>query len=151
VREDAHRPPAKGESKPRGITASILPDNQRRTLEQLTEDLDPESGDRRAKRSAFWTMLAVSAVIASAGVLSDSTATVIGAMIITPLSTPILGIGLGLAKREPSLTRRSFGYVVVGATVVIVIGVAFSFFLPGTFSLLGNSQITGAPRRASST
>ena len=40
-------------------------------------------------------MLTLSAVIACAGVLVDSTATVIGAMIIAPLSTPIMGMALG--------------------------------------------------------
>jgi uncharacterized membrane protein len=35
-------------------------------------------------------LLLLSAVIATAGVVSDSTATVIGAMIIAPLMTPIL-------------------------------------------------------------
>jgi uncharacterized hydrophobic protein (TIGR00271 family) len=125
------------------ITAAVLPDNQRRTLEELTEDLDLSEGDRRAKRSAFWTMLVLSGVIACAGVLADSTATVIGAMIIAPLSTPILGIGLGIAKRDASLMRRSLALVTVGAALVILIGVAFSALLPGAFNLLGDSQIAG--------
>ena len=41
--------------------------------------------------SRFWLLFALSAVIAAAGVVSDSTATVIGAMIVAPLMTPILG------------------------------------------------------------
>lgn len=127
----------------RGVVAAVLPDNQRRTLDELTDDLDLNAGDRRSKKSAFWTMLVLSAIIASAGVLSDSTATVIGAMIIAPLSIPILGVGLGLAKRQGALTWRSLGYVGLGAVTVIAIGVVFSFFLPSTFNLLGNSQIAG--------
>ena len=83
-----------------GLRDRVLPENQRRTLDELSEDLDLRSGDTRAKQSAFWTMLVLSAVIATAGVLADSTATVIGAMIIAPLSTPIMGIALGLVKRE---------------------------------------------------
>jgi uncharacterized hydrophobic protein (TIGR00271 family) len=126
-----------------GLMTAVLPDNQKRTLEELTADLDLSSGDSRAKKSAFWTMLVLSGVIACAGVLADSTATVIGAMIIAPLSTPILGIGLGLAKRDPSLMRRSVVYVVTGAALVIAIGVVFSALLPGTFVLLGDSQISG--------
>ena len=41
-------------------------------------------------------MLTLAGMIAIAGVLTDSTATVIGAMIIAPLGTPILGIALGI-------------------------------------------------------
>ena len=82
------------------LSDRVLPARQRRTLDELTGDLDLGSGDAPSKRSAFWTMLVLSAVIATAGVLSDSTATVIGAMIIAPLSTPIMGVALGIVRRS---------------------------------------------------
>jgi uncharacterized hydrophobic protein (TIGR00271 family) len=128
---------------PLGLSARVLPDSQRRTLPELTEDLDLTSGDHRSKRSAFWTMLTLSALIATAGVLTDSTATVIGAMIIAPLSTPIMGIALGLATREPGAAARSARFVVAGGLLVIAIGAFFGWGLPGSFDLLANSQITG--------
>jgi uncharacterized hydrophobic protein (TIGR00271 family) len=120
------------------LRVRVLPESQRRTLAELTDDLDLTSGDSRSKISAFWTMLTLSAVIATAGVLSDSTATVIGAMIIAPLSTPIMGIALGIVKRE---RRGATRFVVLGGLLVIVIGVVFSAALPGTYDLVGNSQI----------
>jgi uncharacterized hydrophobic protein (TIGR00271 family) len=122
------------------IREALLPENQRRTLDELTDDLDLGVGDVAAKRSAFWSMLTLSAVIASAGVLSDSTATVIGAMIIAPLSTPIMGIALAIAKREGN---RAALYVVTGATLVVLVGVGFSQVLPPGYALLDNSQIAG--------
>jgi uncharacterized hydrophobic protein (TIGR00271 family) len=128
---------------PGRLSERVLPDVQRRTLAELTDDLDLASGDARSKSSAFWTMLALSAVIATAGVLADSTATVIGAMIIAPLSTPIMGIALGIAKQDPRVTRRSLRFVVLGAALVVLVGVAFALVVPGTFDLLGNSQISG--------
>ncbi|HSO05294.1 MAG TPA: hypothetical protein VLQ92_12480, partial [Candidatus Limnocylindrales bacterium] len=39
------------------------------------------SADSARKWSAFWVLLVLAAIIASAGVVADSTATVIGAMI----------------------------------------------------------------------
>src|SRR5688500_2007618 len=39
----------------------------------------------RRQRSAFWVLLVLAAVIAGAGVVSDSDPTVIGAMIVAPL------------------------------------------------------------------
>src|SRR6476620_4955893 len=104
-----------------GLRDRVLPENQRRTLDELSEDLDLRSGDTRAKQSAFWTMLVLSAIIATAGVLADSTATVIGAMIIAPLSTPIMGIALGIVKRERNGSVR---YVCLGSLLVIAIGSA---------------------------
>jgi len=121
-----------------GLRARVLPEQQRRTLSELTDDLDLTSGDSGSKTSAFWTMLTLSAVIATAGVLSDSTATVIGAMIIAPLSTPIMGIALGIVKRE---RRGATRFVLFGGLLVVGIGVLFSAVLPGTYNLLGNSQI----------
>jgi uncharacterized hydrophobic protein (TIGR00271 family) len=128
---------------PLGLSARVLPDSQRRTLPELTEDLDLTSGDHRSKRSAFWTMLTLSALIATAGVLTDSTATVIGAMIIAPLSTPIMGIALGLATREPGSAGRSARFVVSGGLLVIALGAFFGWGLPGSFDLLANGQIAG--------
>jgi len=126
-----------------GVIRRVLPDSQRRSLSELTQDLDLTEGDSVSKRSAFWTMLTLSAVIASAGVLADSTATVIGAMIIAPLSTPIMGIALGIAKQEPGGAARAGRFVLGGATLVVAIGVLFALVIPDTFDLLGNSQISG--------
>ena len=120
----------------------ILPPAQRRTTDELTDDLDLNAGDVGSKRSAFWTMLALSSVIASAGVLSDSTATVIGAMIIAPLATPIMGIALGVAKGSWETGLAAAWFVLRGAILVIGVGVLFSLSLPGTFDLLGDSQIS---------
>lgn len=120
------------------LRGHLLPDSQRRTPEDLDADLNLRSGDARAKQSAFWTMLVLAGVIASSGILADSTATVIGAMIIAPLGTPIMGIALSIivARRNGSM-----GFVALGAVVVIAIGATFSLALPEDFSLLGNSQI----------
>jgi uncharacterized hydrophobic protein (TIGR00271 family) len=123
-----------------GLRGLLLPEQQRRTLDELTADLDLREGDARSKQSAFWTMLVLSAVIASAGILTDSTATVIGAMIIAPLSTPIMGIALAIAKREPN---GSVQFVAAGVVVVVTVGVVFSLFLPADYDLLSNSQISG--------
>ena len=49
-----------------GLRDVVLPESQRRTLEERTEDLDLRSGDARAKQSAFWTMLVLSGIIATA-------------------------------------------------------------------------------------
>ena len=116
----------------------LLPETQRRTADELDDDLDLRSGDARAKQSAFWVMLVLSAIVASAGVITDSTATVIGAMIIAPLSTPIMGIALGLA-----LGRRngSVVYVTLGVITVVVIGLVFSLVVPQDIDLLSDSQI----------
>ncbi|MFE3634756.1 TIGR00341 family protein [Streptomyces sp. NPDC059168] len=120
------------------VRALILPTSQRRSLDELALDLDLSSGDTRSKRSAFWTMLTLSSVIAAGGVLTDSTATVIGAMIIAPLSTPIMGIALGSVQRRRTGSVR---VVLAACALVIAVGAVFALLLPGNYDLLSNSQI----------
>ncbi|WP_226435593.1 TIGR00341 family protein [Rhodococcus yananensis] len=122
---------------------ALVPGTQRRSLAELDERLDLSVGDRQAKRSAFWTMLALSAIIAVAGVVSDSTATVIGAMIVAPLSTPILGVGLGIAVGRGPLITRSLARIVAGIVLVVVLGVIFAQILPNPGNVLANSQVLG--------
>ncbi|WP_049558642.1 DUF389 domain-containing protein [Nonomuraea sp. SBT364] len=123
-----------------GLRERVLPEVQRRPLGDLVESLDLSSGDVRSKQSAFWTMLTLSAVIASAGVLTDSTATVIGAMIIAPLGTPIMGIALASVRRRG---QGAIGFVCFGGLLVVAIGLVFSALLPASYELLANSQIAG--------
>ncbi|MEU2385514.1 DUF389 domain-containing protein [Streptomyces sp. NPDC012461] len=121
------------------VRARVLPAAQRRSLDELTHDLILSAGDTTSKRSAFWTMLTLAAVIAAGGVLTDSTATVIGAMIIAPVSTPIMGFALGSVQR-----RRTGSAVVVllACLWVIAIGMVMSVALPAHYDLLSSSQIS---------
>ena len=60
-----------------GFAGSVTADD----VERMSSKLYIASGaDRRRKSSAFWVLLVLASVIASAGVVADSTATVIGAM-----------------------------------------------------------------------
>jgi uncharacterized hydrophobic protein (TIGR00271 family) len=121
----------------------ILPASQRWDLGHLRDHLDLLHGDRASKVSAFWTMLTLSGVIAVAGVLGNSTATVIGAMIIAPLGVPIMGIALGIVRGSGGLVARSGAFVAGGVVLVVGIGLVASAMLPRTTDLLTNPQVTG--------
>lgn len=94
-----------------------------------------------AKYSAFWVLLLLAGVIATAGVVADSTATVIGAMIVAPLMTPILGTAFALVLADRNRMLRSLATVIGGALVVIIVGVLFGMLDPLNSALEGNSQI----------
>jgi uncharacterized hydrophobic protein (TIGR00271 family) len=110
-------------------------------------DVDRMTGrlflDTRLQRSAFWALLVLAAVIAGSGVVADSTATVIGAMIVAPLMTPILGTALALVLADPRRALASAGLVVAGAVVVIAIGYALGLLIPGPIVADTNSQVAG--------
>ena len=75
-------------------------------ITRMRDQLFFECPARSRRLSCFWLLLPLSAVIASAGVVSDSTATVIGAMIVAPLMTPILGIVLAVVLTDGANLRR---------------------------------------------
>ncbi|MCA0295045.1 MAG: TIGR00341 family protein [Actinobacteria bacterium] len=88
-----------------------------------------EGADRPNKLSAFWVLIVLSTVIATAGVMADSTATVIGAMIVAPLMTPILGTALSVVLSRRRLILLNLGMILLGAACVV----AISFLLGLTY------------------
>src|ERR1700755_1207813 len=54
----------------------------------------------------LWILLC-SSVLASIGLDTNSTAVIIGAMLISPLMSPILGVGLSVAIHDKQLLFRS--------------------------------------------
>ena len=88
----------------------------------------------------FFILLISSAVIASLGLISNSTAVVIGAMIVAPLMDPILSLAFGLAVSDGKLIRRSA--VTIGFGVLAVIGTAALISLGLGISHV-QSEITG--------
>jgi uncharacterized hydrophobic protein (TIGR00271 family) len=95
------------------------------------------------QRSAFWVLLLLAAIIAGSGVVADSTATVIGAMIVAPLMTPILGTALALVLADSRRVVTSALLVVAGATVVVAIGYLLGLLIPGPIVAETNSQVAG--------
>ena len=71
-------------------------------LEHLRDAVFFDGPDKGQRLSRFWLLLTLAAVIAAAGVVGDSTATVIGAMIVAPLMTPILGTMLAVVLADRS-------------------------------------------------
>ncbi|WP_282144279.1 DUF389 domain-containing protein [Cellulophaga baltica] len=77
------------------------------------------------KGHTSWILIC-SIFIASIGLNANSTAVVIGAMLISPLMGPILGMGLSLAINDVDTLRRSLKNF--GVMVVLSILTAFLFF-----------------------
>ena len=117
--------------------ASVAQDD----LKRMRDALFFEGVERSRRLSRFWLLLPLSAVIAAAGVVSDSTATVIGAMIVAPLMTPILGIVLSVVLTDAKNLRRSILLVVVGAAVVVGLAWIMGLFVPYPVVAATNSQV----------
>jgi uncharacterized hydrophobic protein (TIGR00271 family) len=108
---------------------------------RMREGLFFEQPDIKRKLSRFWLLLTLAAVIASAGVVADSTATVIGAMIVAPLMIPILGTVLAVVLADRLNLLRSLGMVLAGAAAVIAIAYLIGLWIDIPVLAETNSQV----------
>ncbi|MFC6719436.1 TIGR00341 family protein [Natrialbaceae archaeon GCM10025810] len=90
----------------------------RQELEAEAKSLTPAFG-------IFATMTVLSALVATAGLLLDSPAVVVGSMVIAPLIGPAMGASVGSVIDDEELFRESMVYQLLG--VVVAIGAAAIF------------------------
>ena len=69
----------------------------------------------------FYLLLAIAAVIATLGLLINSAAIIIGAMIIAPLMNPIISLAYALVVLSPRLLERAIFSLLTGIILVMVI------------------------------
>ena len=110
-------------------------------LQRMRDQLFFEGPDMTRRLSRYWLLLPLSAVIAAAGVVSDSTATVIGAMIVAPLMTPILGLVLSVVLRDGPNLRRCLVLLVAGAAAVVGLAWILGLFVPYPVVAATSSQV----------
>ncbi|MCB9080438.1 MAG: DUF389 domain-containing protein [Lewinellaceae bacterium] len=98
-------------------------------LLNLTDGLDREGtifsikSGKTIRGSNAWLLMA-SIMIASLGLDLNSPAVIIGAMLVSPLMNPILGVGLGVAINDQetlSISVRNFGIAITIALVTSVV------------------------------
>lgn len=102
-----------------------------------------EGKTRRLYLEQFGVLLLLATVIATMGILGDSTAAVIGAMIIAPLMTPIMAAAAALVTGNMARAGQSFLLVVIGVIGAIGLSALLSRLYTGVISFDGNSQILG--------
>ncbi len=93
--------------------------------------------------TSYLILLVLSTLIATFGLLSNSTATVIGAMIVAPLMGPILGIALSLVQGDLPSFRRSLTAEVVGVVLCLACAMAIARLLGPAQVDLTQSEIVG--------
>uniref|UniRef100_UPI0036F310A6 DUF389 domain-containing protein n=1 Tax=Lacinutrix neustonica TaxID=2980107 RepID=UPI0036F310A6 len=91
------------------------------------------------KGATAW-ILVCSIFVASVGLNADSPAVVIGAMLISPLMGPILGIGLAIAINDIDTLKRSLINLAIMIVLSLLAAFLFFYFFPlseETSELLG--------------
>lgn len=113
------------------------------TPAEMRDSVFIDGADARARATRFWMLLVLSSIIAAAGVVADSTAAVIGAMIVAPLLGPIQGTMLATVLGDRRNLVRSLGFVVAGAAAAVGIGVLVGLTVTGDVVAATNTQVAG--------
>ncbi|MBM7505878.1 DUF389 domain-containing protein [Agromyces aurantiacus] len=117
------------------------PSDALNTIEHMRESVFFEQPHRRRKLQRFWMLLPLSAVIAAAGVVADSTATVIGAMIVAPMMLPIQGTMLATVLGDRRNLTRSVLMMLAGAGAAILIGWLVGAIVASPVTEESNTQV----------
>jgi uncharacterized hydrophobic protein (TIGR00271 family) len=97
-------------------------DNRDKTLETI-------SGNVTFKGANIW-ILACAIIVASVGLNVNSTAVIIGAMLISPLMGPIVGAGFALAIFDFTLLRKSLINLFIATVVSLLVSTIYFFITP---------------------
>lgn len=87
----------------------------------------------------YFFLVILSGAIATLGLINDSPAVIIGAMLVAPLMSPILGVGLGSITADPGLARNAASALIRGAILSIILSALLTLsniYLPFVPSLL---------------
>ena len=127
-------------------------DYLRRTVRyyaNIYDHIDTEDAAQRIK-SGIWFrgpnvwILAFSIVIASAGLNVNSTAVIIGAMLISPLMGPIIGLGLALGTNDLDLLKLAAKNLLVMVAISLVASTLF--FLLSPLELINPTELAARTR-----
>ncbi|MEO1064099.1 MAG: DUF389 domain-containing protein [Actinomycetota bacterium] len=110
---------------------------------QLYDKILYEGPTLRTRLARFFTLMTLASAIATMGVITDSTAVVIGAMLIAPLMTPLMAVAVSVVMGWPNRLSRSVSIAVAGVVLSIMIGLLLGSVAPATIDVATNSQILG--------
>ena len=110
------------------------------------EELRTRADDLMSGPRTYAVLTVVSAVIATAGLLLDSPAVVVGSMVIAPLIGPAMAASVGTVLDDPELFVRGVKLQIVGLVLAIGSAAAFALVLRGTLLIPPGIEVTEIPQ-----
>ena len=113
-------------------------------VSQLGGDLDTAGAEKRIRKGIWFRganvwILTFAIIIASVGLNVNSTAVIIGAMLISPVMGPILGVGLSIGTNNINLMKLSFKNLLT--MVLISLTASCLFFLLSPLNLADPTEL----------
>lgn len=78
----------------------------------------------------YFLLVILAAVVATLGLLTNSTAVIIGAMLISPIMSPIIGMSFSMTLGDSNLFAKSIKGIILGTVVAITVSVFITLFIP---------------------
>lgn len=113
------------------LVAAGIDEEKAEHLDYIVDQVYFAGSERRERLIRFSVLVVLSTMIAAFGLLADSVAVVIGAMLVAPLMTPILGMAVSLVLTEPERLAASARTVLGGAVTAIAVGWVISSIASG--------------------
>ncbi|MCR5561358.1 MAG: DUF389 domain-containing protein [Bacteroidales bacterium] len=115
-----------------------------RSLLHLRSDMDTAAAEQNIRGNVYFRganilILAFSIIIASVGLNVNSTAVIIGAMLISPLMGPIIGVGLAGSINDTRLLRDSLWNLLL--MVVISLAASALYFMLSPLELANPTEL----------
>ena len=98
---------------------------------EVIDQLFPRGMPLRQFFTRFVSLMMLSTAIAVFGILGDSTAVVIGAMLVAPLMFPVLGGAAAIVMGWPRRIVSRALLVFAGSVLAVLLAAAISFLIPG--------------------
>jgi uncharacterized hydrophobic protein (TIGR00341 family) len=115
------------------------------------EELYARAEELAPANSTFFAFLLLSTVIATTGLLLNSAATIIGAMVVAPLMGPAISASVGTILDDPRMARRGVVLQVVGLVAAIATAALMGWLLQRTILVPPELDITTIPQIAERT
>ena len=112
-------------SRLKGWAHSVAPSMSREERLELVKDLEVGS----TPNLEFLGLISAASMLAAFGLLQDSAAVIIGAMLIAPLMTPILGAGLALTHGNKKLFNSALCTIALGFVGALVSSILFGLLV----------------------
>lgn len=97
-------------------------------VQQVThEDTIQALVDESSPRRSFLFMIIASSVVATLGLLNDSAAIVIGAMLVAPLLWPVIGISMGILLGDLRMIKLSLISILLSVLFAVVVAMLITF------------------------
>ncbi|WP_135533806.1 TIGR00341 family protein [Halostella pelagica] len=113
------------------------------------EEIQSEAADLMPNVRTYLTLAIVSAVVATAGLLLDSPAVVVGSMVIAPVLGPAMATSVGTVINDNDLFRQGVKFQVVGFTAATIAATVFAllvkslYLVPPGLDVLELGQVQG--------